>query len=405
MAEPNLNDRLKRFGQHISSDRKASASSPSRYAKLADAVNGELVHTPSGSFVIVKTTYPATHFHGSVLLEDVIPSTTYPLSAFTAHDDPGQVTPSNLLFLDTETTGLGGTGTVPFLIGFGRVKGSTFEVTQLLIPDYSDETAMLETLLEEIPPETTFVTYNGGAFDIPLLRDRVIINRVARDFASRNGHIDLLHPTRRLFKRRIKDCSLVNAEQQLFGFFRQSDIPGYLIPAIYFDWLTSEDSSQMPGVLEHNRLDILSLHFLMAHIHRVFLTEGDSLRAGEDLYSLSRVYRRRSHHHKALKICDRIEQEHPEITAEMRLFHAQTLKKVGDWPRAVSVWEQLAPTDSREGYWANVELAKYFEHRVQDYPRAVTHAKSALRTCPYSKSEKERLTHRLQRLTSKQSNS
>jgi len=405
MAEPNLNDRLKRFGQHISSDRKASTSCPSRYAKLADAVGGELVKAPSGSFVVVKTVYPATHFHGSVLLEDLISSPTYPLSAFTAHDDPGLVSPANLLFLDTETTGLGGAGTVPFLVGTGRITDTGFEVTQLLIPDYADETAMLETLLEGVHSQATLVTYNGGAFDLPLLRDRVIINRVARDFAGRHGHIDLLHPTRRLFKRRIKDCSLVNAEQQLLGFFRESDTPGYLIPSIYFDWLSTEESCQLPGVLEHNRLDILSLHFLMAHIHRAFLTEGESLRAGEDLYSLSRVYRRRSHHHKALKICDRIEQEQPEITAEMLLFHAQTLKKVGDWPRAVEVWNRLSPLESREGYWANVELAKYFEHRVQDYPRAVTHARSALRSCPYSKSEKERLAHRLQRLTTKQSGS
>jgi hypothetical protein len=157
----------------------------------------------------------------------------------------------------------------------------------------------------------------------------------------------------------------------------------------------------MQGVLEHNRLDILSLHFLMAHIHRAFQTEGDSLRAGEDLYSLSRVYRRRSHHHKALKICDRIESEQVELTAEMLLFHAQTLKKVGDWPRAVEVWNRLSPLETREGYWANVELAKYFEHRVQDYSRALTHTQTALRTCPYSGSQKAHLTHRLQRLNSK----
>ncbi|PWB68858.1 hypothetical protein C3F09_10890, partial [candidate division GN15 bacterium] len=342
MTGSNLNDRLKRVGQHISSGQKASRSLPSRYGKLAEAVNGELVHTQSGTFVSVTTVFPATHFHGSVLLEDVIQSETYPLSAFTAKDDPGEVNPANLIFLDTETTGLGGAGTVPFLVGVGKITDDGFEITQYLIPDYTDETGMLETLLEEIDVQATLVTYNGGAFDIPLLRDRVIINRVARDFGSDGHHIDLLHPTRRLFKRRIKDCSLVNAEQQLLGFFRESDTPGYLIPSIYFDWLSTEDSQRLPGVMEHNRLDILSLHFLMAHIHRAFVTEGDSLRAGEDLYSLSRVYRRRSHHDKALKCCDRLKAVQPEMTEEMLFFHAQTLKKVGEWTQAVEMWQQLS---------------------------------------------------------------
>ena len=402
MSGPNLNDKLNRISQHVSSGQKSHSALPSRYTKLADHLGGELTRTSGGTFVTVKTVYPATHFHGSVLLEDAISAVPYPFSAFTAHDDPTQVDPNNLLFIDTETTGLGGAGAVPFLIGYGRLVNSTFEITQFLIPDYADETAMLETLLEQVHKQATLVTYNGGAFDIPLIRDRMIINRVARDFTAGGGHIDLLHPTRRLFKRRIKDCSLVNAEQQLLGFFRESDTPGYLIPAIYFDWLATEETSQLTGVLEHNRLDILSLHFLMAHIHRAFQTEGDSLRAGEDLYSLSRVYRRRSHHDKALKICDRIEHEQVELTAEMLLFHAQTLKKVGDWPRAAKIWEQLAPGISREGYLANIELAKYFEHRIQDYSRAVTHTKSAIRRCTYSKLEQERLVQRLKRLTTKQ---
>lgn len=405
MTEPNLNERLRRFDRLVTSgnENRHTSNCPPRYQRLADAVSGELLKTQSGTFVVVRTTYQLSHLHGDILLENTATSEPYSLSAFTSGDLPGTVAQRALIFLDTETTGLGGAGAVPFLVGIGRITEAGFEICQYVIPDYADESAMLELLMEQVGLDTTFVTYNGAAFDLPLLRDRVIINRVARDFAGNRRHIDLLHPTRRLFKRRIKECNLVNAERQLLGFHRESDTPGYLIPSIYFDWLSHEDTSRLPGVLEHNRLDILSLHFLLAHIHRVFQSEGQVLCSGEDLYSLSRVYGRRKHHDKALRTCDRISEVQPDISEEMLSFHAQTLKRVGEWQRAVTVWEQLASGLSRESYWANIELAKYHEHRTQDYTRATDHAKRALCRCPYSGAEKQRLEHRLHRLTQKQS--
>ena len=258
-----------------------SSRHPTRYNDLASALSGKLILGNSGAYCLVTTYYPATHRHGSIDMPSSN-SECYPLSAFTVHEEPGQVAGPSLLFLDTETTGLGGTGTVPFLVGVGAVREQGFEIRQYIIPDYSDEATMLEAILEELSIEHTLVTYNGSAFDLPLIRDRFIINRVARDIKV-SGHLDLLHSTRRLFKRRIKDCSLVNVERELFGFYREDDVPGYLIPSIYFDWLSTEDASPLVAVLKHNRLDILSLHFLAAEINRIFQTEGESLKDGNDL--------------------------------------------------------------------------------------------------------------------------
>lgn len=401
MSTPNLNDRLKRFGPLIASRPSGKVHShPSRYDKLAQAVGGELRSDPGGVWCLVRTHYPASYRHGSWKLGALIADTELPLSAFTATDEPGRIDRADLLFLDTETTGLGGTGTVPFLVGVASVDQNGIEIRQYLVPDYPDEAAMLEAVLQELTADRVLVTYNGAAFDIPLLRDRFIINRVAREITPA-GHLDLLHPTRRLFKRRLKDCALTNIERELFGLFRENDVPGYLIPSIYFDWLSSEETGQLQAVLEHNRMDILSLYFLAAKISRVFMTDGEVLKEGDDLYSLSRVYRRRSHYDKAVRLCERIEEESKAVAQDVLLFHAQTLKKVADWARAVRAWESLAIMDSKEGYWANIELAKYFEHREADLTRALVHARRASVICPYSRSEKDRLQARISRLSSK----
>ena len=89
------------------------------------------------------------------------------------------------------------------------------------------------------------------------------------------------------------------------------------------------------------------------------------------------------------------------MTPEMLLFHSLTLKKVGDWPRAIEVWDSLAAIESREAYWANLELAKYFEHKAVDPSRALEYARRALEICPYSQIEKERLLKRIDRLHGK----
>ena len=306
-----------------------------------------------------------------------------------------------LLFFDIETTGLGGAGAVAFLIGCGSVVSEGFEVRQYLLPDFSDETAMLEKVLEELNPDKTIVSYNGVAFDMSMIRDRMIVNRVARKIKT-TGHIDLLHSVRRLFKRRLGDCSLGNVEQELFGFYREDDIPGYLIPSVYFDWLGSEALDDMETVMEHNRWDIFSLYFLINHINRVFQTEGASLDEVDDLYSLSRVYGRRKRNDKVLSLYGEIEKSGPSpLDDDVLWFSSLAMKRTGQWPEAIRVWLRLAETPGREGYRANLELAKYFEHKLKDIEKALNHTRRAFRICPDSPSHKEQLQRRLNRLSEK----
>lgn len=355
----------------------------------------------AGTFLMVRRFYPFDYRHGMITLDTTLSNSDLPISAFTALEAEGQVDLTKTLYFDTETTGLGGVGIVPFLIGCGSLVEGGFEVRQYLIPDYSDEAAMLEMLQAEFTPETAVVTYNGAAFDLPVLRDRLIVNRVARDITFQH-HIDLLHSARRLFKRRLKECNLAHVERRLFEFHRTEDVPGYLVPSVYFDWLSSERLDLMAGVLEHNRNDIVSLHFLLTHVASAFRTEGSVLDQTDDIYSLSRVYRRRNRTPQVLNLCERIATENPiEQTPEMQLFHAAALKRSGDWEKAVIIWSRLAEDDSREGYRACLELAVFHEHKSRDISEALRLVRRAEMVCPYGKSEQERLAHRRIRLEQK----
>ena len=396
MAADHLHDRLDRFKSLIADTPATEA--PSRYARLAEAMRGQLVRDEAGSYCLVKTLYPFGHFFGREELEETDGSRTYPRAAFSAGHEHGTVAGTSMLFLDTETTGLGGAGVVPFLIGCGSLTEEGFEVRQYLLPDYPDEAAMLERIMQEVTDRPVIVSYNGTAFDMSLLRDRMIVNRVAREIKT-EGHLDLLHSTRRLFKRRLGDCSLTNIERELFYFHRFDDIPGYLIPSVYFEWLSEENLDLMPSVLEHNRLDILALYFLVEKIASAFESEGETLRETEDVYSLSRVFDRRKDNKRVLELCRKInDSADGELSNEILLFHSFALKRAGQWEQALAIWEKLSDCDSREGYLANLELAKFFEHKDKDHQRAFRYASRARKFCPDLESHRRLLEKRLSRL-------
>ncbi|MCP4684604.1 MAG: hypothetical protein GY867_04050 [bacterium] len=403
MNNDDTRDRLNRVRRFMVSDRESrkKKSYPSRYAKMAETMQGSLVETPSGTYCLVKRLYPSGFVFGESVLEPIDVSGAVPLTSFAVEERKEQAVLRDLVFFDLETTGLGGAGAVAFLAGCGSITAEGFEVRQYLLPDYEDETAVLEHLLEELTDKRTIVSYNGAAFDLNLIRDRMIINRVAREVPSA-GHIDLLHSARRLFKRRLGDCSLTNIEREIFGFHREGDIPGYLIPSVYFDWLGSEDLTAMEAVLEHNRFDILALYFLLRKVAAIFETEGSELDHVQDVYSLSRVYGRRRKLGKVTDMYERLEAETQQpLDPDILWYHSMAFKRSGDWEKAVGLWQKLSRFESREGYWANIELAKYFEHRAKDLLQAESCARRARQVCPYGARQRTLLDKRLQRLSRK----
>ena len=130
------------------------------------------------------------------------------------------------LFLDTETTGLGGgAGVVAFLIGMAWFDSNRrLHLEQLLVRKLFDERAMLERLRECVEACEVIVTYNGKSFDWPLLLGRCVMNRAPA--LPERPHLDLLHVARRLHKARLGVCRLISLERSVLGFERGPDIEG-----------------------------------------------------------------------------------------------------------------------------------------------------------------------------------
>ena len=179
---------------------------------------------------------------------------TFPLSIFTdlrhltpavmesafGFPFPSDLRPEDILFLDTETTGLaGGAGTVAFLVGMGYFTGRDFAVEQVLMRDYGQESELLRTVSAVAGRFSVLCTFNGRTFDAPLLASRFVMNRLPSRLPS--AHADVLYPARRLWKLRLKRCNLANLEEQLLHVKREDDLPGAEVPQTYFRYLRDGD--------------------------------------------------------------------------------------------------------------------------------------------------------------------
>lgn len=179
---------------------------------------------------------------------------------------PGPIDPAEVLFLDTETTGLaGGTGTRAFMVGVARWEDRRFLLSQLTITTLAGEAAMLERLRAWISPATVLATYNGKSYDAPLLATRFRLERMSSPLQGLR-HIDLLHPVRRRWRAHWPNCKLATVERQLLGVIREDDLPGAQAPAAWLRFLRMGDPSDLYRVLRHNAQDLRSLAGVLSHI-------------------------------------------------------------------------------------------------------------------------------------------
>ncbi len=244
------------------------------------------------------------------------------------------------LFLDTETTGLaGGTGTVAFLIGLGWFEGDAFVTRQLFARDYGEERATLLALRELLGEKHFLVSFNGKAFDANLLAARFIMNRLPDPLAGL-PHLDLLHPARRLLRHRLADRRLGALETALLGFEREGDVPGSEIPQRYFDWLRRRDGRLMADVFEHNRIDILSLAALAAHLAELIDPGGENARCHPgDRLAAARLFLARECPDEAVRLLDPLVGcAAPETARDAARELSLHYKRQGQWPAAAAVW-------------------------------------------------------------------
>jgi uncharacterized protein YprB with RNaseH-like and TPR domain len=306
------------------------------------------------------------------------------------------VRPEEWAFLDTETTGLsGGSGasgssSCAFLVGVGRITREGFRVRQFFMRDYGEEASLLDALARHLQPFRVMITYNGRAFDQPLLEARYRWNRAAAPF-DRMQHLDLLHGARRIWKLRFESCRLVDLENQVLGFERHADIPGALIPYVYFEYQRSRLARRLLPVFDHNAIDILSLACLTAIVPAVFQDPaGANLRHGSEMTGLARWLHTAGDLEGARTLMRKaIEVKTGAPLPDALLFHAlwdlaQLERKLDARDAALQIWEDLASGSSPFRVRAIEELAKHYEHRAKDRNRALewTRAARALEDSP-----------------------
>jgi hypothetical protein len=279
------------------------------------------------------------------------------------------VNATDLLFLDTETTGLaGGTGTLPFLVGMARIEGAALRVRQLLLTGFKAETALLDALSEWATPNARIVSFNGKAFDVPLLTTRYRLARKPDPLAGLD-HIDLLHPTRNAFARCWEDCRLQTAETRLFGLQRDDDLPGHLIPYAWFNFVRSRVPGEVPRILEHNEWDVRSLAALLVALARVY---DDPAQTAADTLGVARTHRRRGAAAEALRL---LAADAERLDERGLLELAAMHRRNRQWDKAVAHWQRL---DAAGCLAATESLAKYFEHEAHDTLAALGYAERLL---------------------------
>lgn len=227
---------------------------------------------------------------GLYLIEAFLPQDIpgQPLSLAFARREREQVLPQDLLFFDTETTGLaGGTGTRAFMIGAADwttddTRGPGLRVRQLLMATMAAETAMLRTFAGWLRPGTVLCSYNGRCYDAPLLKTRYRLARAGDPLAALD-HVDLLFPTRRRYRGRWENCRLATIERQLLQVVRQDDLPGAEAPAAWLRYLRGGDALDLRRVGEHNHQDVVTLSLLVQRLVSEEQHERDTLQLrGQD---------------------------------------------------------------------------------------------------------------------------
>jgi uncharacterized protein len=398
--------------------RATTATASATEEAVADLLEGEWHGSGAHRFLVIDRTYRPGHRHGRLTLVDHVPSEDpepWRVLLAPAAGPVGGPGRDRTLFVDLETTGLaGGAGTYAFLVGCGWFEGCTFRVRQLLMTSHAAERQLLEAVAGLAETAQLVVSYNGKAFDLPLIETRFLFNRMETPFAG-VPHLDMLHAARRLWRAdepgMDAGCRLGTLEQLVCGHARDGDVAGFEIPSRYFHYVRTGDPRPLAGVIEHNRLDLLSLAFLTARAAGLVDAGPVAPDTAREAVGLGRMYERagrtrcaRACYARAsgLDDSDRLPGDESARADGLRAY-ARLSRRERAFDAAAAAWRQLLvmqgcqPNVLREAAEA---LAIHHEHRLRDVRTA---REFALLSLPHSAtaSRVQALHHRLARLERK----
>jgi hypothetical protein len=310
----------------------------------------------SGPLFRRHQTLPPSHHVGRMPVDAAASSRAELLGLLALDPRVSSADPKRALYFDTETTGLGGgAGVLAFLIGLAWFDEELrLHSEQFLLRSPGDELPLLEALAERVEAADLLVSYNGKAFDLPLLNGRMVMNR--RPTLPTRAHLDLLHVARRLHKSRLGACRLSSLESDVLGFVRGPDIAGGDIPPRYAHYLRTGDDSALEQVIEHNAWDVVSMAALVGLYGEPF-----DLLHERDLLGLARTFQRA----RAFEEADRAATTALErgAGAEARRARGEIAKARGDRAQALAHFEAFAAqVDDPQ---VRLELAKLYEHHVR----------------------------------------
>jgi len=425
-----LRDKLRRLGVHKGATHlrtpphSLTTMIPGESLGIESFVDGRPIDTPYGPAFVHEDVFSTDHLHGDHTLGELLSVSPAAAAQIANEDALAQVDLSRVVFLDTETTGLGGgTGTLVFLVGLGAfdVSHSSFVLRQFFLRTPAEELAMLHALAERLDAFDAVVSFNGRGFDMPLLESRFTLARM-RPRILRAPHLDLLMPARRVWRGRLPSCALSSLEHHILNVQReQADVPGYLIPEMYVHYVRTGDASEMPRVLYHNMLDILSMVSLSTRLINLFAQasplspsslggmQGRALPDPADLLALGKWYDdlgRTADAESALRNCLACR---PDPATRFAALHrlGAILKRAGRREEAVRVWAALSESQTAQGIEACIELAKHCEWDTANLDRASVWTREAMAIAQalpdgYARSRYEaELSHRLERLMRK----
>jgi uncharacterized protein YprB with RNaseH-like and TPR domain len=313
------------------------------------------VETDSGPIYQHLERLRPSHHIGTIPVDAALAARAEAIALLALDPRLSAVDPARALFLDTETTGLGGSGTLAFLIGLASFDAGALVVEQLLLRTPSEEVPLLRHVARRIEEASFLVTFNGKAFDVPTLHGRYVMNRLP--VPPERPHLDLLHVARRLHRTRIRSCTLKAVESEVLGFVRDADIDGADVAPRYAHFLRTGDESSLRTVVDHNAWDVVSMAALvglygepLGTLHR------------EDLVGLARTYRRARAFEQAEEAAEVAVRRGAGL--EGLRVRGEIAKARGDRQRALADFEALAGAvdDPR----ARLELSKLYEHFVKE---------------------------------------
>jgi uncharacterized protein len=421
--------------------------------RVADVLGGQVVANRFGRALIVDRRYESDRFHGTRRVGDCDVADGDTLKLLDPALPPPDGSGSRTLFVDLETTGLsGGAGTVAFLVGCGWFDMGAFQVRQFLLTSYASERALLCAVAECFGATSLLVTYNGKTFDVPVMETRWLFHRMPLPLESVR-HFDMLHPARRLWgtrrlhasgmerpvtwprngasvsegpegtaaERRPRapneegGCRLGTLERVLCDVTRVGDVPGMDIPARYFRFLRSGDARPLEPVLEHNRLDLISLAAVCAHAVQLVEEGSPRCRDAAEALALGKVYERAGSVDRAIACYEHAAADpsaHIDVVLEAIYRLGLRLRRDRRFTEAADCWRRLL--DIKQGrvgrrstllaplrQYAVEALAIHHEHRERDYEGAKELTLQLLDESEETRPKTEATRHRLARLEKK----